>query len=630
MADDLGDDAPEQSGADKTSSDPLAADTTAMTLALDIARDDPKARSAAVAYMQHHAALVAKQAQLLDLQLQHFKQDRQSANAASKRKRYADRLRNALQTGVAVASMGFAAAVVVTAYNAFTSRAVVVEAFEVPPALEPRGINGKQVAASLLDSLQTLTAATRAEEKGLNAQGAWAADIKIDVPVTGISISELDRLLHKRFGNDLHVGGGLVQTANGGLELTVRGDQVPPKTFAGGPNDLPRLTREAAEYVYGSSQPQQYAAYLLDENRAGDLLAFMPGAYASAPSDMLRARLADSWGQAYLGLNEAALAEQKARLAVALDPQNWTARANLVGILAFTQGEEASWRAAQDFLRDAAAVPEGKQPGKDTHGMVAGGAVNSWDLKLALEGLLADTNLNGGAGDMNINATAAIADVFGLMHDPASANRYMAASDPNDPFTKAEAELQQFYVALERNDPAAAIQPMESLWRSWQNDTYMRASLPSSPCYLAWAYGMTGRLVEAETIFAKAGPWNLCYALHGTVLAHAGDSAGANRVWSEGQQRGPDLPWVYLYRGLAEAAAGADKGAETDFAAANKVAPHYADPLKAWGDLLAKQADWPQALAKYHQARPYAPNWPALNDAIAQAARHSVAGDRAR
>ena len=255
--------------------------------------------------------------------------------------------------------------------------------------------------------------------------------------------------------------------------------------------------------------------------------------------------------------------------------------------------------------------------------MVAGGAVNSWDLPFALQGLLADTTLNGGAGDMNINAAVALADVYGLMHDPASANRYMSASDPNDPFTQEEAELQQFYQALDRNDPQSAIQPMESLWRAFQTDTYTRATLPSSPCYLAWAYGMTGRLADAESIFAKAGPWNYCYALHGAVLAHAGDSAGAYRAWAEGRRRGPDLPWVYLYRGLAEAAAGDTKSAEADFFESAKVAPHYADPLKVWGDLLAKQGHWPLALAKYQQAHPYAPNWPALNAALAAAKNHS-------
>jgi tetratricopeptide (TPR) repeat protein len=55
--------------------------------------------------------------------------------------------------------------------------------------------------------------------------------------------------------------------------------------------------------------------------------------------------------------------------------------------------------------------------------------------------------------------------------------------------------------------------------------------------------------------------------------------------------------------------------AATDFAAAHKSAPHYADPLKGWGDLLARQGDWKGALAKYDEALQYAPNWALLQQA---------------
>jgi hypothetical protein len=37
--------------------------------------------------------------------------------------------------------------------------------------------------------------------------------------------------------------------------------------------------------------------------------------------------------------------------------------------------------------------------------------------------------------------------------------------------------------------------------------------------------------------------------------------------------------------------------------------PHWADPLKAWGDLLATKGKTKEALAKYDAAVKYAPNW---------------------
>jgi hypothetical protein len=39
--------------------------------------------------------------------------------------------------------------------------------------------------------------------------------------------------------------------------------------------------------------------------------------------------------------------------------------------------------------------------------------------------------------------------------------------------------------------------------------------------------------------------------------------------------------------------------------------PHWADPLKAWGDVLAKQGKTRDARAKYEEALKYAPNWAA-------------------
>jgi hypothetical protein len=157
------------------------------------------------------------------------------------------------------------------------------------------------VAAGVLDALQKLQDATRSQAKGLDTRGAWSSDVKIDVPETGISIGEVNRLLHQRFGNDLHIDGDLVQTESGGLALTVRGDGVPAKTFQGGAADLDKLTTEAAEYVYGRSQPFRFAIYLVGSGRYDDALAFLPGAYARAP-EAERAEYANTWGNAYASL----------------------------------------------------------------------------------------------------------------------------------------------------------------------------------------------------------------------------------------------------------------------------------------------------------------------------------------
>ena len=54
---------------------------------------------------------------------------------------------------------------------------------------------------------------------------------------------------------------------------------------------------------------------------------------------------------------------------------------------------------------------------------------------------------------------------------------------------------------------------------------------------------------------------------------------------------------------------------------AHKRGPHWADPLKAWGDVLAKQGNAKDALVKYDEALKYAPNWKQLKEARESAAK---------
>ena len=56
-------------------------------------------------------------------------------------------------------------------------------------------------------------------------------------------------------------------------------------------------------------------------------------------------------------------------------------------------------------------------------------------------------------------------------------------------------------------------------------------------------------------------------------------------------------------------------GAEAKLKDANQRGPHWADPLKAWGDVLGMRGQANGALAKYDEALKYAPNWKELKEA---------------
>ena len=95
------------------------------------------------------------------------------------------------------------------------------------------------------------------------------------------------------------------------------------------------------------------------------------------------------------------------------------------------------------------------------------------------------------------------------------------------------------------------------------------------------------------------------------------------RTWGAGLRIAPDLMPIYLHRGLFELSRGNLRAAQADLATAHAKSPHYADPLKGWGDVLARAGHWRAALAKYEEALQYAPAWIELRRARDNAAKRA-------
>ncbi len=592
----------------------------ASALAADHAKYDPVVAAAAADFLRDQSRLLRAQTEELGeqrtLRFSHLVSQEREGGI----RRAGQRIRVGMQAFVALVVGLIAIGVVVMVMDAFTSRQVVLDAFKAPPALASRGVTGDVVAEGVLDTLRKLQDATRSPDKALSATGAWASDVKIDVPETGVSLGEIIRLLHQRFGHDLHIDGELTLTGAGGLELTVRGDGVPAAAFAGGPDDLAKMTVQAAEYVYGRSQPRQYASYLINSGRYPEAVSFVQGAFPRAASDDQRARLANTWANAYAAMFQPAPAIEKYRLAMSFAKPHsdgwWKSWGNLVGAVSAARGEEAGWREGNALTREAAA----HGPVRRTY--LANPAQLTWDLPLLLASELDDAKRNSGAGASTIITGPALADTYALMHDFGQAQRFMASSDPNDVTTKAEALLLQGYAAIERGDYGAAVPPLESFDKAWAADPNLQYTYNTGPCTAALAIGMSGRVKEAEAIFSRIR-WSFCYAYWGDVLAHAGDADGAAKIWAEGQRVAPDLAAVPLHRGLHELSLGQMRAAEADVAAASAKSPHWADPLKAWGDVLAREGQWKAALGKYDEALKYAPAWAQLKAARADAAKRT-------
>ena len=601
-----------------------SAEAFAATLAADHAKHDPAVARSAKRFLDRQAHLLELQAKELVQQSGHRFSHLIDQSREGRLRRMGQRLRLGMQVLVALVVLLVVLGAVVMVVDAFTSRSVVVEAFKAPPSLAARGVTGEVVASDVLDTLRKLQAATRTTDKALVTRGAWASDVKIEVPETGVSIGEIGRLMHERFGHDLHIDGDLVQTGSGGLALTVRGDNIPASTFSGGPEELETLTNKAAEYVYGRSQPVQYGAYLMDTNRSAEAVTFIRAALPLVANDEERARLANGLGNAYSNLLQLPAAADAYRLSRSYaKPRSqawWKVWGNLVGAEAGGRGEEAGWRAAQAMLQAAAAAPRRERPATT---YLVNPAQETWDLPLMLQAILDDARENSGTGSQQTIDGPAIADIYALMHDPDRSARSLATSDPADGATKAEALFDQGYWGLDRGDAAGAVAPLQAFYAAWLADPALQYADNFQACFTGLALGLTGRIMEADAVFTRVGSWSLCHAFKGDVRAHAGDDKGARAAWAEGERLLPDLPAVPLHRGLYEFGRGELKAAEADIAAASAKAPHWADPLKAWGDVLAREGRWKEALAKYDGALNYAPAWEELHQARAIAARRA-------
>lgn len=585
----------------------IALDAVAAAVAVDAARHDPELSRKAGEYFEVQRSLVQHQ-------LQHYDLEHQLSIAATKRKAISDRLRISVQLFLVAVALFIGMGGLYMVWEASNSNSVIIESFTTPHALEEQGLSGRVVASSVLDALQSLQDATRGPGTKLATSSAWSSDVEIEVPETHLSIGEIKHFLHHQLGNDIRIEGDLVSKGEDNVELTVRGNKIPARRFEGRLSELDALAVKAAEYVYGRAQPAQFARYLtVSGERDEEAVQFISSAIGRATKEE-EAELFNAWG---IALRDSPAAVAKFRAALRVKPDLWKSWGNLVGILAIVESEEASIREANAMLAAIASQ----------NANVAGPYMtNIWsnlrDYARMQRSSLEDTARAEGRGSMaNNEAAITIADQYGLMHDFSEAFRWLDKADPETEAAKIQHQLLTAYVGLESGKPEQAVAPLEGFWQQWLDEPGLRFTYNEQPCMLGLAYGLTGALDKAEMVFKRGGNWAYCYAVRGDVLEHAGKLQEAEAVWAEGLRTGPSLSPVYLHRAISELKRGELKKAEADAAAAAARSPHWADTLKTWGDVLARQGRTKEALQKYDSALQYAPAWPALKQARAAAAQ---------
>jgi len=607
------------------SPDSLAgADGFAAAVAARLSASDPQVA-------RDTSEFLKKQAQLLETQHRHLL-DEHAARLRFVRgqarevdiRRLGLRLRVGFQMFVVLVATVVGIGVAFLIHDAVTSRRVVIESFDAPSALAGRGITGKVVAAALLGELDRLQAATRSSAAKRDLTNAWSAEVELALPEAVVSIGEFSRLLKKRFGHDVHIGGDLVQGESGGLELTVRGDGVLQKTFSSkATNELAQLTLQAAEYVYSQSEPALYANYLSNTGRDAETVTFCQQAYTSA-SKSDRPYLLNSWAISLQNTGGSTVeALNLYRAAVQMKPDFWVGYNNIQNALWSLGDEEGAWRAGEDLGRAA-----GGRPGPASENYYQNWDELTWNLPTWRDEEEADIESNAGVGTAASAVGPSLANVYARLHDPPAAELALQTvkADANDPTIGALTHFVRGMLATGAGDAARAATEMEAFQVSYAS-TLVYTNYPGYYCWIAPAEEAAGRPDKADAAlaagksFGVTGSFVDCQRFRGDILDHRGDWPGAQKAYADAVALAPDLPAGYYSWGVALARHGNLVDAEAKLQAAHQRGPHWADPLKAWGDVLVQQGQRKEALAKYDQALKYAPNWTALKQAREAAAK---------
>ena len=582
----------------------------AATLALQAAAQPNNLPREALEYFRLQSRLIA-------IQTEHLHEQRALTLSHLRLRLVGDWFRTVAQFAISAIGVLALLLLLVVIVDAFTSQAVVVDRFTTPAALVANGLSGEVVAAGLLDKLNLLQDATRTNLAARVLSDAWSHDIKIELPETGISLGEVDRLIRARFGHDLHIGGDLIVSKSGGLALTVRGDGVPPRVFAGSGDDIDKLTTEAAEYIYGKAEPSRFATYLNNSARYADAIAFCQSMlHVAAVAE--RPYLLYAWAVAVDTSGSSIIeALRLYRAALDLKPDYWENYAGIIAAMETAGDEEGAWQAGNAFQKAA-----GARPGRAPEVLYVPWDWLTWNLQAERAASVADAQRYGGFGTWTAAQGPQIADIDWRLHDPEDAERQLQSTVPDsaDPTITAMSHFVRGQLAAEAGDTSKALAELEAFGVAYA-DPIVKATETGYNCWLAPLEEKAGHPERADSILKTAGSFVDCYRFQADILDHRGDWTGAQRAYQRAVALAPDLPAAYYSWGLALARHNDVLGAIANFAAAYRHGPHWADPLKAWGDVLFHQNDWAGSLDKYDAALTYAPAWAELRRARAEAAK---------
>jgi tetratricopeptide (TPR) repeat protein len=582
--------------------------SAAVGLALERAGRSRRKGDVADAFLQDQRVLVGKQLHHLDQQFRRLKLQI-----------WSDRLRLALQGLTILAVVLLLAGVGMMAWQASRADGVVIEAFGVPPDLAAKGWSGQALANRIEDRLNRMQADTVTDRPGASYASDWGRDIKVEIPETGVSVGELERLLRRWLGHERSVGGELVRTADG-LSLSIR-TEAGGQEVAGTDADMSGLIQRAAEVLYEQTQPYRYAMFLEHRRRYDEAKRVLAALSETGPkSEQAFAFTALSFLQ-----DDPVRGLALARQALALNPRLALAW-NAVAIAAGQLGDAETQLGAWDQL---ARVVVGKD-----HGFYGDAA---WAAEVHIARAWT-TGLRGDySGCTRENALAAAAEpraqwtredqrgeafCLALAHEPSRARAFLGGVDDiavtrDLPGEETGFNTSNYQLERTREDWDAALKEIQGIKAALQarpgpsNAMLIAREIdPTIVDTLVWA----GRLDEAQAL-ADTMPLDSQHGLtaRGLLARARGDVAASDAWFARAQRMAPHAFTSWSYKARAQLERGELDGAIATVRQGLPIGPRYAE-FQFWlGEALRRQGKSAEALTHFEDAAKLAPRWGRLN-----------------
>ena len=521
----------------------------------------------------------------------------------------------------AFTGLAIAAGLAFLIWSTANSNDLVIDTFQVPPDLAARGLSGLVVAAKLSDKIAAMQAQTVSQRAPKSYANGLPDGLKLDIPETGVSLSELDRFLREKLGHDLHIGGEMVQ-AGTGIALTARAGTDGSASVAGAEADIDTVLQKLAEQVYRMTQPYRFSVWLRLRGRYEEGDAVLRQLAASGPPGER------AW--AYNGLGAAASQRQGADASNvlllrgdALDPDNYLLAQNI------SRAEHVRGREEDSALDDAKALAAVTAHGQDyTQADRVDGLARTYRSFLlrhrgalleSLEQWRASQN-PAIAGPANPGFFSIQAELLAALHEPGVAWASLAQAPVVTSFATngiyfMETFIARLSIALEARDWLGVLAVDRDFARYAAQYPGLAKDQPAAidPA-VGLAEAHMGNFAAAEAqLKSTPGDCYPCLLARAQMAALRKQDSRADYWFARATTTAPSMPVAEAEWGEALLARGQPDAAIEKFKLSNAKGPHFADPLEGWGEVLMAKNQSHLALVKFAQAEKYAPNWGRLH-----------------